>query len=110
MSVIAIASIVYGLAAIVALRPLAGHIAWTFWRNKYSQYPYSMRDAPPQPNGEQWSGGYLVAACLLVFWPAVAIAAVAGRLGPKVGAEKREESKRRKAYIKKLERELGIDP
>ena len=103
MSVLAIGLVLYGVVALLALRPVAGHLAWEDAKH-FKQ---------ARPDSGDWTVGTLKGAMLVSLWPAVlvvfACATFANRALPKIGAEREAERKSREQRLQELERELELD-
>lgn len=107
--------VAYGVVALLALRPLAGHFAWSWTlreaRRKRRDYPslYGRKETEgAEPSTDAWCGAYCCALALVALWPVVLCVYGAGRFGPRIGAEREAELKARERHIAELERELGI--
>jgi hypothetical protein len=90
---------IYLAGALLTYLPLSRNLAWVF----------TERD--DEPEGMDWFFGYMMGAMLTWFWPLAVIVAL-GDVVPKVGVDRRRskeiESKKDKARIRELERELDI--
>lgn len=102
----AAAGTVYGLAALIAARLIAGHLAYLWW-DSAGQKPWDRYHSTPRPSGGQWLCAAFVGMVVAVLWPAVLMLTVAPL--PKVGAERAEDLRQREQRIKRAEKELGIE-
>jgi hypothetical protein len=105
-------ALVYVLVAVIAARPIAGHLAYKF-RTDWHTY----RGPPTVPTTLMWGTAIAMAACVAAAWPLVLAWAAAGRLTPSVGAEREAVMKRREADLReqrirleRAERAAGLEP
>ena len=91
--------IVYVLVALAAIRPLAGHVAWSVknWRG--------WRD---EPDFDDWRFGVVVACLLAAVWPLSLLCLLVNRYSPKIGAERAAELERREQRLREAEREVCL--
>jgi hypothetical protein len=107
MSIMGAAWLVYGVMALLFVRPLAGHFAWSMWRNYCVEYAVLVRGRKT-PTGEQWFGATLIGIATAAIWPATLLFVVVGWRGPVIGAEKSARLDAAQRRIDELERELQI--
>lgn len=84
----------YCVVALVFLRPLAGHIAWS---------PSNVREGRPD-----MAWGYFCAVPIAAAWPAVAACVLMSWRGPTFGAERAAQQRAQEERIRRLERELEL--
>jgi hypothetical protein len=99
--------IAYGVLALLFVRPLAGHFAWSMFRGYCLEYPALSRGRT-SPTGEHWFGGTLLGLLTAAIWPAMLLFILVGWRGPVIGAEKAARLDAAQRRIDELERELQI--
>lgn len=98
------ALISYAIIVIAFIRPVAGHLAYSFLKHSNNNR-YGVKS--DSPSIDQWVGGYFWGVLLAALWPVVGIISLTNRFT--IGSEKEFKNEQQKAYVKKLERELGIN-
>lgn len=106
--------VAYAVPILIAMRPLAGHFAWT-WNERerqriLSRYASIYKEEEfCSPSGDKWVGAYAASLCLLLFWPVLLLVLFQERHHFVIGAERKALIRRQREYIEKLEKELGLD-
>jgi len=108
MTPLAIGLIAYGVIALLAVRPLAGHFAYSFFESEKRLYP-SLTAGRTQPEMAQWLGAVLTGAAIALVWPGAVLWLLAGARMPVVGAERHAKLKQKEKRIRELERQLMLD-
>jgi hypothetical protein len=103
VSALTVGLVLYGAIALLALRPVTGHLAW--------------KDAKlfkqARPDSGDWIWSTLKGAIVVGLWPVMlvlfACTTFANRALPKIGAEREAERQSREQRLRELERELELD-
>lgn len=99
----------YGAFALLALRPVAGHVAWWLARSPH----WNGGNKSSAPDVTDWAFAAFFAAVLCVAWVPVLLlvcgAKLSNRAMPKIGLERVADMERREARVREMERELGLD-
>lgn len=102
MSILTIGLVIYGVIALLALRPVVGHFAW---EEKY--------DGNIHPTCDDWVIGFWKGLFTVGLWPVLLIVftstVLANRTMPTIGAEREAERKMREKRLREAEREVGLD-
>lgn len=107
---LAVAVVAYSVVAVLALRPVAGHLAWARMYAAKRSWPSTLRNVK-EPRWCDWALGLTAALAVCAAWPLAVLWRLAGRLAgrlPKIGYERDAEIAALKARIEAAERELGV--
>lgn len=104
MSATTLLTTAYALIALGAIRPIAGHFAWS-WHHAEVARGFGTVDR--RPDGLMWGVAVVLGALVGAAWPAVAIWALTAALGP-VGAERRQLLLERERRVADLEATLDL--
>lgn len=103
----------YLLIAVSAARPIAGHIAWAWYKQEKQEYPTLTRHT--KPNGDQWCAAACLALLAVTVWPlAVTVWPLAlawhlsGRPQWRSVQEREAVVQAQEKRIKELEQELDL--
>lgn len=98
--------VLYGVVALLCVRPVAGHCAW-YQRNHWWEHQKG-------PDAIDWFAGLIVGLLIGAIWPLAAFALILGpRLPfpqmPKIGEERAAQQKADLERLRRMERELGLE-
>jgi hypothetical protein len=109
VSILAIFSIIYILIGMAIIRPVAGHLAWSWHYAQITHYSILYR-GKIKPSSDQWTGATVLAVLAGAVWPMILFAGLSGKILPSIGAEKQAQLEAEIKARKERDKDLGLEP